>query len=189
MQISAKIGLFFVIISITLIYSIYERRTYEELVVAQPSLILKKLPAISVNNVYEKNLVTSKDLMPKSKNGLLFVHLWGTWCAPCEAEFPDFVKFAQSVRNEDVKFLVVAVKDELIKVKKFLKQFKDLPDNFILTFDEEGIIQGQLGTARVPETFLFNSKGEHIRKYIGSQKWQTGEHLDYVKSLVSNYKK
>ncbi len=188
MQISAKIGLLLIILSVTMIYSVYERRTYNELANAPQSLILKSLPDFTVESVYDKKVIDTANLTPQSESGLLFVHLWGTWCAPCEAEFPEFINFAKKFENKDVKFLIVAVKDDLKKVKKFLKQFKDLPNNIVLAFDETGKIQGDLGTAKVPETFLFNSKREHIRKFVGSQKWETKFFLDYVKNLVNNKK-
>jgi len=188
MRISVKLGFLLVILSGTLIYSIYERQTYEELASAPEALILKNLPEFKVKSLADGKDILSTSLTPKTQSGLLFVHLWGTWCAPCEAEFPAFVEFAKKFEKDDVKFLVVAVKDDIKKVKKFLKQFKTLPTNFILALDNEGLIKADLGNTKVPETFLFNSNRQHIRKYIGSQKWETQNHVNYVKRLVGAVK-
>src|SRR5690606_15319319 len=62
------------------------------------------------------------DLYSKQDVELLMIHFWGTWCAPCEAELPDLLSFIKRFEGKpEVKFLLVATNDEILKVKKHLK--------------------------------------------------------------------
>ena len=46
-----------------------------------------------------------------------FVHFWATWCAPCEKELPDLLKFALN-ENKTITFLFISVNDEAIRYRK-----------------------------------------------------------------------
>ena len=64
------------------------------------------------------------------------VHFWATWCAPCEAELPEFIDLAK--KFEKITFFLIAVNDEEKKIHKFFKRFGELPPNVRLAHDEEG---------------------------------------------------
>ena len=49
----------------------------------------------------------------------LVINIWGTWCPPCRAEIPAFVKAYDIYSKKGVEFLGIAVKDSPDKVDKF----------------------------------------------------------------------
>ena len=49
----------------------------------------------------------------------LVINIWGTWCPPCRAEIPGFVKAYDIYNKKGVEFLGIAVKDTPDKVDKF----------------------------------------------------------------------
>ena len=52
------------------------------------------------------------------------VNVWATWCGPCRAEFPEFVRFAKDMAGEgvEVRFLSVDEPDARPQVEQFLAQ-------------------------------------------------------------------
>lgn len=164
-----KIALIIVAAMLVFAYALYEKNKYYNAEgSASHEFALKKLPEFNSLVVATGETISSYDHL-KGANGL-FVHIWGTWCAPCEKEMPDFLKYAQSVEARGVKFLLVAVNDEEMKIKKFMARFT-LPKNVLVVLDKENKVMDLFGTLKVPETFLFDSNGKHINKFVGPQEW------------------
>jgi peroxiredoxin len=57
-------------------------------------------------------------------NKLRLVNVWATWCAPCVAEFPEFVALARQLGNRDFEFISLSMDDPKLEpqVKKFLEK-------------------------------------------------------------------
>lgn len=119
------------------------------------------------------------------KNGNLFVHFWGTWCGPCEVELPSLLKMAKELKNENIKFILIAVKDDIDKVRKHIKKFEIQNfDNIRVILDPDGIGMREFGTFKVPESYIFNKSGVLYKKFIGPQDWNNLYFRDQiVKSL------
>ncbi|WP_419168012.1 TlpA family protein disulfide reductase [Halobacteriovorax sp.] len=178
MSTSSKISFIFIIVAITLGYSIYHKNKIDTYVDESRTYILKTLPSVELTNFEDNSPVQLQDLA-QSSNGLV-VHFWGTWCAPCEAEFPEFVEFARKLEEKNVKVVFMAVKDEDMKIKKFLKRFKDLPSNSMVIHDVSGISMSKLGVVKVPETFVFDSSLDHRIMFKGPQDWKMSSYFTRV---------
>ncbi|HXH30942.1 MAG TPA: TlpA disulfide reductase family protein [Bacteriovoracaceae bacterium] len=134
--------------------------------------VLAKLPKGSFETLDGKPFDLD-ELYSKEKVGLLVVHYWGTWCGPCEAELPDLLSLIKRYeRQPEVKFLLVAVNDEVIKVKKHLKTLT-IPAGASISWliDNKNIHRDQYGTTRVPETYVFSSDKTNLKKFVGPQEW------------------
>jgi len=166
----AKFGLIIALLLITYLYAQYERnKIFHADSNTSSSQVLKELPDISVVDIKTSTVISARDLNKNSAG--MFVHIWGTWCAPCEKEMPDFLAYADKIKDTGIKFLLIAVNDEEMKIKKFLNRFPSIPQNVTFAFDKDNRVMDQLGTLKVPETFLFNKEGKHINKFIGPQDW------------------
>jgi len=152
----------------TYLYAQYEKKKYYSSSLTENELVLKSLPNFNSTDVASGSKINSYDFV-KGSNGL-FVHIWGTWCGPCEKEMPEFLRYAEAVKVKGVKFLLVAVNDDEVKVKKFMGRFT-IPENVKIVLDKENVVMDLFGTLKVPETFLFNSNGKHINKFTGPQEW------------------
>ncbi|MBP9681652.1 MAG: TlpA family protein disulfide reductase [Bacteriovorax sp.] len=165
----SKIVIILLVLMLTALYALYEKKkyyTYDDHL--SNELFLKKLPDFKSLEMPNAQLINSYDLLKESSG--LFVHIWGTWCAPCEKEMPEFLKYAQSVEGKGVRFVLVAVNDNEVKVKKFMERFA-LPSNVKVVLDHENKVMDLFGTLKVPETFLFDATGKHVNKFIGPQEW------------------
>ena len=59
------------------------------------------------------------------KGKVTVVNFWGSWCAPCRAEMPGLVKAYDDLKNDDVAFLGINVRDpNLDQAKAFVDQYK-----------------------------------------------------------------
>ncbi|MBT3983521.1 MAG: redoxin domain-containing protein [Bacteriovoracaceae bacterium] len=184
MDTTKRFLIIFLVLGITVIYAVYKQSSVEVLPQTDSAMVLKKLPDYKLTDL-EGKPVSSYGFLKKSK--LLAVHFWGTWCAPCEAEFPEFLKFIESFSDtSDVTFHLIATQDTVVDVKKFLKRFKKLPPNIVLSADKEGIVQKHFNTIKVPETYLFNKEGKALRKFVGPQEWGIKYFKDYFRSLTSS---
>jgi thiol-disulfide isomerase/thioredoxin len=110
------------------------------------------------------------------------VHFWAKWCAPCAEEIPHLIDFAKTAEQKLPGLVVVAVSlDPSLEVSRSIlpNQGKDLPSNFKLFLDSEHQVAEGMGSYQYPETFFFDSKGRVVEKWVGPQKWNQAEVMDY----------
>jgi len=175
---SQRILIVSLIILITLGYAYQKRKIYLSLTSIHGP-VLKHLPKFKIENFFTGKNEDSSNFLKNSK-GTLF-HFWGTWCGPCAVEFPSIMKFSVELKKHGINLVLVDVNDTKIKAKKFLRKFsKYRSDNLFFTFDEKGKTMPLFGTSKVPETFLFDSKGNHLKKYVGPQEWENKRYLTQI---------
>lgn len=172
-----RILIILVILTLTVVYSTYQKKSLESQLVTdsrRSTSILKKLPAAEFTTL-EGEPFSLHGFYEKERISLLVVHFWGTWCAPCEAELPDLLSFMRRFEDKpEVKFLLVAVNDDLIKVKKHIKNLALPKASITWVLDSKNDHREKFGTTRVPETYVFSSDKMTLRKYVGPQEWNKG---------------
>jgi thiol-disulfide isomerase/thioredoxin len=151
-------------------YSYYQKQDLEAQLSSKPEAILLKLPLGNFETL--DGLIFDPQRLYDERVGLVVVHFWGTWCAPCEAELPELLRLIKRYElRTDVKFLLVAVNDDKVKIKKHLKTLV-LPKTAIFWLvDNKSVHRDLYGTTRVPETYIFSSDKVTLRKYMGPQEW------------------
>jgi thiol-disulfide isomerase/thioredoxin len=119
----------------------------------------------------------------KAKSRPFYIHFWATWCAPCEVELPELLELSSKLPGFD--FYLVAVNDDWSKINKSLSKYKNnWPKNAYVYLDNINEHLDKFGTARVPETFVFNSNLEYLKKYIGPQTWTNPRFLEQANSFL-----
>ena len=146
------------------------------------SVVIKNMPTFEVYDLDGKNVSSSQLL---SKSGF-YVHIWGTWCGPCESEFGLLLDFAATLENKNIKFYLIAVNDEKNKILKFISKYKKIPGNVIILIDQNNQVMDKFGTFKVPETFLFDSNGLGRNKYVGPQDWTKEIYKTQLFNLINN---
>lgn len=103
--------------------------------------------------------------LSRLKGKVVVVNFWATWCDPCRAEIPDFVKLYQEYRGRGLEVIGISMdkgKDE--RVKAFVKEFGI----------EYPIVIGDLQVAHqwlvrgIPMTFVIDRAGTIARVIPGA---------------------
>lgn len=82
-----------------------------------PESARKKAPS------FRGPLVGDGNFDSTSLNGKVVVlNFWGSWCAPCRVETPEFEKVYQETKGSGVEFIGINVKDSEQLAQAFLKQ-------------------------------------------------------------------
>jgi len=109
-----------------------------------------------------------------TKNGKFrLVTFWATWCAPCIAEFDEFVKIHRMYRHRDFELITVCLNrpDEEAKVLEFLKKAQASMTNYIFASDDRESLMNQFDPewpGAVPYTVLIHPDGRIIYRESGS---------------------
>jgi len=112
------------------------------------------------------------------KGKVVFINFWATWCKPCVAEMPSIQSLYNSLKDEDIVFLLVSDEDEET-VRKFLdkKQFT-FP---VYLRDKE--VPKVFKTMGIPATFILDREGSVVFKHVGSAKWDDESCLSFIRNL------
>jgi thiol-disulfide isomerase/thioredoxin len=109
-------------------------------------------------------------LRAKHDGNVLVLNFWATWCTPCKAEFPDFVKLQKKYGDKGLDVVFVSIDDDDAKNKRsvvsFLrKQNAQLPSYIKSDGDDEQFINAVSSkwSGAIPATFVYDRKGNLVK--------------------------
>ncbi|MGW2224892.1 TlpA family protein disulfide reductase [Streptomyces formicae] len=119
----------------------------------------KPLPELDGETLEGKHL----DLAKAYKGKILVINVWGSWCAPCRAEAPNFVKVAADTKDKGVEFVGINTRDpERGPAIQFEKAHKitypslhDSTGKLLLRFP-----QGSMNPNFIPSTLVVDRDGK-----------------------------
>jgi peroxiredoxin len=114
-----------------------------------------------------------KALRKNESGKFRLVTFWATWCAPCIAEFNEFVTMNRMYRHRDFEVVTVSQNrpEEQAQVLEFLKKQQASNKNYIFaSADREALINAfnPEWQGEVPYTVLINPEGKIIYSEAGS---------------------
>lgn len=113
------------------------------------------------------------------KDKVVFLNFWGTWCPPCIKEWPSIQKLYDT-KKEKIEFVLIAMKDEEAKVKKFLKE-----NNYnVPVYIAQSPISEKILPKAFPTTFLLDDKGRILLKEDAYKDWMSPSSLEFVNNLI-----
>jgi len=111
------------------------------------------------------------------KGKVVFLDFWASYCVPCVNELAGVKRLADSLRNENVAFLLAARDDEP-HVREFLgKHPIDLP--IYLTSGGAP----DMPDVAIPATYLLDRQGVVIFQHIGAATWDSDMVRAFLRSL------
>jgi thiol-disulfide isomerase/thioredoxin len=100
--------------------------------------------------------------------GVAVLNFWGSWCAPCRVESPQFQQVYAEVRDQGVQFLGVNVKDTAQLARAF-------EDGFGIEFPSLDDPRGEVALAfrdypanAIPSTIVLDAQGRVAAVYTGA---------------------
>ena len=124
------------------------------------------------------NIRSFKDFEGK----VVIFSFWATWCEPCVEEFPSFLKLLDAF-PEKVILVAISHDYESSDVKQFVEAFDGYRSNLWLSLDAKKEMSGLFGVDRLPEGYVFDTKGKLVKKIIGIQDWASEQAIEYFKAL------
>ena len=124
-------------------------------------------------------VMNSKDLAGK----ITVIDFWGTWCAPCLSEIPDYNKFYEEYKGKGVVFIALAADSGTAEeVRDAAKRLKIEYPVAAPSWEELDLF----GNIEVfPTTLVFNSKGKLEKGFMGSSPSKQRAMRELVDRLLS----
>jgi thiol-disulfide isomerase/thioredoxin len=100
------------------------------------------------------------------KGKVVLLNFWATWCGPCKAEIPGFVKLQEKYRDKGLVIVGYSVDDTAAKAKAYAAQYKmNYP---ILLGEGREEVQDAYGPIwGIPASFIISKDGKVCRKHMG----------------------
>jgi thiol-disulfide isomerase/thioredoxin len=133
---------------------------------------LEKLAAEPVS-VEKADAAALKALRQNGSGKFRLVNFWATWCAPCVAEFHEFVTINRMYRHRDFELVMVSMNrpDEEKTVLAFLKKQQASNKNLLFASDEREPLINAFDPewpGPVPFTVLISPEGKILHRELGS---------------------
>lgn len=113
---------------------------------------------------------------------VMVLNFWATWCPPCRAEIPDFVKMQEKYRDRGLIFVGVAL-DEAQNVRSFASE-TDINYPLLLGDDAAASLSAKIGNSMggIPFTAIIDRQGTIVATRTGGMDAEELEAL--VKPLL-----
>lgn len=102
-------------------------------------LLFVVLMFLSAPSIAQKKEIIHLDqllaLLKNESDSVLVVNFWATWCKPCVAEMPSFIKVEQEFENEKIRFVYLSLdfrRDFSTRLLPYVEKMKMKGDVFLL---------------------------------------------------------
>jgi thiol-disulfide isomerase/thioredoxin len=110
------------------------------------------------------------NLLAPIRDNFILLHLWATWCVPCQKEMPALIRFAGRLKDAKIDLVLISVDDEekRVDVHSILKELKIERPPLLLIKDQESKRYYGWG---IPMTYLINPHGKIVARGAGMRDW------------------
>jgi len=125
------------------------------------------------------NLDGTKVALSEFKGRVIYLRLWATWCLHCREELPSIQRLYETLKDQNVAFVVATHEDEAI-IKQYVSKYQlRLP-----IFRYEGSIPAVFKSKRLPVTFIIDRKGGIVYEHVGAAKWDDESVVKFLGGLL-----
>lgn len=114
-----------------------------------------------------KGLNTENIDFNSTRNKVVFVNFWATWCPPCRAEMPSIQELYNDYKDK-VEFVFISNEKWNIIFEFYTKNDYNLPTYKVLS-----AIPNQLKSKTIPATFIIDKKGNIVIEKRGAANWNS----------------
>jgi peroxiredoxin len=96
---------------------------------------------------------------------VVVLDFWATWCPPCKAEIPDFIKLYSQYKSDGFQMLGISVdQGGLSVVKPFMKSYGI---NYPIMLANDQVVSDFGGISAIPTTFVIDKHGRVRASFVG----------------------
>ncbi|WP_068599155.1 TlpA family protein disulfide reductase [Vaginella massiliensis] len=115
----------------------------------------------------------------KSKNKVVFINYWGSWCPPCVEEMPTIQNLYNNRKN-DVEFVLIAIQDKPKNILNFATKHQlTMP-----LYEPASPLSEAMLPKVFPTTYILNKKGEIVLHETKTRDWNDDEINDLIDQLL-----
>ena len=125
-----------------------------------------------------------RKLIEPYQGKLVYVDIWGTWCAPCRANLKEWWKVKEALKDYDIVYLFLANNSSDEAWKSLISEYNLTGPNCVhynLPADQQSAIERYIGVNGYPTYKLIDKQG-----VIHPMNWQ---HTDNMNSLIETIDK
>lgn len=101
----------------------------------------------------------------------VLVHFWASWCPPCLEELPQFLETVKDFEGKGLAFVAISLDKSWQEAEKVLPA-SAAPSGLLYLLDEAQKTAEDFGSYQFPETYLLDSQGQILEKWVGAQDWK-----------------
>lgn len=120
-----------------------------------------KMPSFSLESVQDGGFVASEQF----ENKALLLAFFATWCPPCRAETPSFVKLQNKFSGKG--FSIIGMSLDIGKKEAVEKYIKEFSINYPILMADREVAQQYGGVYTIPTSFLIDKDGNVVKMYTG----------------------
>ena len=94
----------------------------------------------------------------------VIVNFWATWCAPCEAELPEFVQAYEQYKDQGLVIVGVNAQESGEDANKFVEKYSL---SFPVTLDSRGEVMNLYAVRGLPTTLFIDPEGRVAVRWAG----------------------
>ncbi len=95
---------------------------------------------------------------------VVLLDFWATWCGPCQAEIPEFVKLQKRYGGRGLRIVGISLDDDPRPVRQFYARFKM---NYPVALGNARLAESFGGILGLPVAFLIDREGRLRAKHVG----------------------
>ncbi|MEN3046254.1 MAG: TlpA disulfide reductase family protein [Candidatus Hydrothermales bacterium] len=123
----------------------------------------KKAPSFTLETIDGSVFNLSEHLGKK----VILINFWATWCPPCRAEVPGFIRLYDKYKDQGLLIVGISLdlgENALERVKSFSR---DHNINYPIMMGNREVVKKFGDIRAIPTTFIINKRGEIVEKIVG----------------------
>lgn len=122
------------------------------------------------------------DLPDQSKDRVVLIDFWASWCGPCKESFPVMEELQKTYGPRGLRVIAVNVDEKRSDMEHFLK---DHPVGFTVARDARQVLVEKADIGTMPSSFILDSSGKVRFAHSGFHGGETKKEYEHeIESLL-----